>query len=129
MSSPEEPQPSTDAWDFAGTMSRLAGDDALFDEVARYFLEDSAACLTRLEESAARDDQDGATAAAHSLLGLAATFGARRAMTLAGEIESAARRGESPARPAVEELRAAVDALSAALCQRLRRRGPTNAAD
>jgi CheY-like chemotaxis protein len=73
--------------DLNGTLKRLGGSEALFQDLVRFFLEDAPVVLAELGTALKRDDIQTAERAAHSLKGLVANFGAREATRLATELQ------------------------------------------
>jgi HPt (histidine-containing phosphotransfer) domain-containing protein len=73
--------------DLDGTLKRLAGSEALFQDLVRFFLEDAPVVLAELGTALKRDDVKVAERAAHSLKGLVANFGAGEATRLATDLQ------------------------------------------
>ncbi len=80
--------------DLQSTLERFGYDGELFREMVQLFRVDVPFQMERLEFASANHQADQAMLAAHSLRGLAANFGARRAMQDAAEAELAANRQE-----------------------------------
>ena len=110
---------SAGVFDYPGTMVRIGEDAELFRAMAGYYLSDSAALLVRLREGFSRNDQAATALAAHTLIGLASNFGARRVTAEAAKIEAAARRGDPTTSMSLEPLETALDELAAALKRQL----------
>ena len=73
--------------DHRGTMHRLGGNEQLFYDLVRFFLEDAPVVLAELGTALTSNDAKGVERAAHSLKGLIANFGAKEATTLAAELQ------------------------------------------
>lgn len=107
-SAPAAPTARTDSrrhpvFDRRATLQRLGGDESLLRDMARFFVEDSAVLLNRLQRALETGDAAEATLAAHSLKGLAGNLGARDCEHAASVLEATARAGK---------LRRSVDMLS-----------------
>jgi HPt (histidine-containing phosphotransfer) domain-containing protein len=112
-------QTANAVFDYTDTLQRLGGDAELYADLVRFFLEDSAELLQRLQLKVSDNDLRGTEHCAHSLKGLCANFGAHRATSAAFALEEAARGGQTDAIPqAARELEAAVTALRSALADR-----------
>ncbi len=87
--------PTSDrVWDLTGTMNRLAGSEELFQDIVEYYFEDSPELIERMRDGLRDQQHYTVERAAHSLRGLASSFGADRTVACAREIEQKARRGE-----------------------------------
>jgi CheY-like chemotaxis protein len=80
--------------DHRGTLRRLDGNEQLFQDLVRFFLEDAPTALAELGTSLERDDAKIAERAAHSLKGLVANFGAQEATRLATELQQLGHEGD-----------------------------------
>ena len=103
-------------YDHDGALRRMGNDAELFAEMVGLLRSDAPHWLTVLKS--ALDDGDSAQIhrAAHTLKGLAANFGAERAVGAALEIERRAKAQQSDGMAAaVQELEEALDELIAAL--------------
>jgi HPt (histidine-containing phosphotransfer) domain-containing protein len=102
-------------FDYLGSLDRLGGDADLLRDVAELFEIDSVDLLNRLRTAAELGDRKGMAIAAHSLFGLASTFGATRVTSAAARIESSARDHSVPMPSDLSELKSAVEELIFAL--------------
>lgn len=103
-------------YDRDATLRRLRGNESLLKDVARFFHEDAPQLVTALERAAQTHDSSSIARAAHSICGLAATFGAREVVEAANHVESVSSSDELPELPAaVEALKDAVARLDEAL--------------
>lgn len=94
------------------TLKRLGGNEQLFLDLARFFLEDAPVVLAELGTALERDDAPVAERAAHSLKGLVANFGANEAVRLATELQRIAHDGDlSKATPLYPRLTTEVNLL------------------
>jgi HPt (histidine-containing phosphotransfer) domain-containing protein len=108
------------AYDYEGTLERLGGDVELFGDLVRFFLDDAAELLGRLEAGLAAKDARIVELSAHSLKGLCSNFGARRAVASAYAIEECARAGKLADAPeSCAQFKEAVAQLIDALRRRL----------
>ncbi|HET6197737.1 MAG TPA: response regulator, partial [Acetobacteraceae bacterium] len=97
-------------------IDRFDGDDELFREVATAYLEWEPALRAQLRNASARGDAVAVRAAAHSLKGSVANFGAERATRAVTTIEESARRGDVRAASiALAEFEPAADSLRSEL--------------
>jgi CheY-like chemotaxis protein len=80
--------------DRPATLKRLGGNEQLFLDLARFFLEDAPVVLAEFGTALERDDALAAERAAHSLKGLVANFGANEAIRLATELQRIAHDGD-----------------------------------
>lgn len=80
--------------DRRGTLRRLGGNEQLYQDLVRFFLEDAPTVLAELGTSLERDDAKVAERAAHSLKGLVANFGAKEAIQLAAELQHMGHEGD-----------------------------------
>ena len=78
---------TTQTYDEAGTVERLGGDRQLFQDLVRFFLEDSQEITAKLEERCAANDSTGTERAAHSLRGICSNFGAKEVVDLCWVVE------------------------------------------
>lgn len=103
-------------WSRAEALERLGGDEDLFRELCRIFLEESPRLLEALRQAIRAGSPEVIKRAAHSLKAEVGCLGASRAAKLAREIEDMAnavdlvRLGEAM-RPLEQELAALVEAL------------------
>ncbi len=74
-------------FDLEGVMRRLGGDEELFREIVQFFFEDSPGLLERLRCGGRDHEPSVVERAAHSLKGMAANFGAQRAVEAALHVE------------------------------------------
>lgn len=74
--------------DYRGVLRRLGGNEQLFYDLRRFFLEDLPGVLAKLHAALEEHNSEGVERAAHSLKGLVANFGAREATSLAAELQS-----------------------------------------
>lgn len=106
--------------DYEGALERLGGNEKLLDDLAQFFLEDSAELLSEARAAFARRDAKSLERAAHSIRGLASNFGAHRTVRAAVALEQLGRTGElAAAETACQELETEVGRLAKALEQRL----------
>ncbi len=97
---------------FSGPLSRIDGDQKLFDELAAYYIEDAPQLLDAAECGLADRSEETVARAVHGLRGLMATFDAHRAVGITKSIEQWVSRGNWQAvQEALGELRAEVDHL------------------
>lgn len=73
--------------DTRAALERMAGDEQLFRELARFFLEDSPVLLAEVNSALAGRDCTGAARPAHSLKGIAANLGGLRLEAAARVVE------------------------------------------
>ena len=73
--------------DYRGALKRLGGDPGLFRDVIRLFDEDAPVLLATIRSAIDQEDFEDLQRAAHSLKGLAANFGARKAVASAQRLE------------------------------------------
>ena len=109
------------SYDYEGSLERLGGDAELFVDLVRFFLEDAAMLVARMETALEAKDARAVELAAHSLKGLCSNFGARRAVAAAYAIEESARAGKLADAP---ESCAQFKGAVAQLTEDLRRRLP-----
>ncbi|MEX2174336.1 MAG: Hpt domain-containing protein [Pirellulaceae bacterium] len=103
-------------YDRAGSLNRMGGDEALFREMVGLLREDAPRWLAELHGALQDSDLSRARRAAHTLKGLAANFGASRAMAAAAEMERLVKTETSEGMPGAEtELEEALLELVAAL--------------
>jgi HPt (histidine-containing phosphotransfer) domain-containing protein len=107
-------------YDYDGTLERLGGDEELFVDLVRFFLEDAAMLSERMEAALEAKDARTVEISAHSLKGLCSNFGARRAVAAAYAIEESARVGKLADAPeSCAQFKTAVAQLTDALRRRL----------
>lgn len=85
--------------DHRGALRRLGGDEQLFHDLIRFFLDDAPVVLAELGTSLNGNNPPAVERAAHSLKGLVAHFGAKEAMSLAAELQKCGcegRLGDAP---------------------------------
>jgi CheY-like chemotaxis protein/HPt (histidine-containing phosphotransfer) domain-containing protein len=103
---------STERIDYRGTLRRLDGNEQLFNDLCRFFLEDVPGVLAKLRASLGREDAEGVERAAHSAKGLVANFGAKEAIELAAELQSLGhQRSLNGALPIYQRLEKEVDLM------------------
>jgi two-component system sensor histidine kinase/response regulator len=97
---------------FAGPLSRIDGDEILFDELAAYFIEDAPQLLAAAQSGVADGSADEIARAVHGLRGLMATFDAHKAVEITKSIGQMVSNGDWRAiRVALAELETEVDDL------------------
>jgi HPt (histidine-containing phosphotransfer) domain-containing protein len=107
-------------YDYEGTLERLGGDAELFVDLVRFFLDDAAELLAKMETALDMKDARTVEISAHSLKGLCSNFGARRAVAAAYAIEESARAGKLGDAPqSCAQFKVAVAQLTEALRHRL----------
>ena len=103
-------------YDYAGSLHRMGDDQALFHEMVALLRSDVPQWLDVLHVAEREGDAPRLQRAAHTLKGLAANFGAGRAVAAAAEVEQ---RGKAQTtvglRAAVMELEESLDELLGAL--------------
>jgi len=105
-----------DIYDHEGSLQRMGNDHDLFHEMVGLLHEDAPPLLVVVQTAIKEGDISRLERAAHTLKGLASNFGARRAVTAAGEVERLAKAGQSSGMPAaITELEESLDELLAAL--------------
>jgi len=103
-------------YDYHATLERLGGDADLFVDLVRFFLEDAATLLVRMEAALEAKDARTVEISAHSLKGLCSNFDARRAVAAAYAIEESARAGKLADAPeSCAQFKSAVAELTEAL--------------
>ena len=103
-------------FDYESSLRRMGDDQELFQEMARLLRSDAPPLLKTLLLARKTGDHANTQRAAHTLKGLAANFGAERAIAAAAEVEQLAKqRVERGMDIAIEELSRALDELIAAL--------------
>lgn len=75
-------------FDFEGAMGRLGGDEELFRDIVQFFFEDSPGLLEKLRCGLRDQNASAVERAAHGLKGMAANFGAHRAVEAALRVEN-----------------------------------------
>ena len=102
--------------DLRETMDRLGDDEELLGDLIVLYFEDAPALLSRLEEGVASENLVQAREAAHALKGIAANFGAARAVAAGQAVESyAAKQDLAATRAELAELKLALQKLDQAL--------------
>ena len=103
-------------FDYENSLQRMGGDQNLFREIVGLLIADAPPLLKTVRLGRQAADYAGVQLAAHTLKGLAANFGAERAVAAAADVERRAKqRDESGMEAAVAELAEALDELVAAL--------------
>jgi len=103
-------------YDYVGSLRRMGDDHDLFREMVGLLRSDAPHLLQALQAALKEGDTPRLHRAAHTLKGLAANFGAERAVTAAAEVERLAKANQSAGMPAaITELDESLDELIAAL--------------
>jgi two-component system, sensor histidine kinase and response regulator len=103
-------------YDYSGALRRMGNDPELFQEMASLLRSDAPPLLMVVQTSFNAGDAARLHRAAHTLKGLAANFGAARAVAAAAEVERLAKTGQSAGMPAaIIEFEESLDELIAAL--------------
>ena len=103
-------------FDYESSLRRMGDDQELYQEMLGLFRTDAPPLLQTLRLARKTSDHAHVQRAAHTLKGLAANFGAGRAVAAAAEVERLAKqRDEAGMDAAIEELSRALDELVAAL--------------
>lgn len=98
--------------DIRSVMLRFGFDAELLREIATMFGEDAPVRLDELQTAVEHEDRSAVRLAAHALRGMAANFGAERAVRAAARVEELATRSDWPSIvEAIEPLRATIDEL------------------
>lgn len=105
-------------FDYQSSLARMGNDEALLREMAVLLLEDGPHRMQEAFNGLKSHDARRTLHAAHTLKGLAANFGAFRAVSAAGRLEDLARR------EIWTEMKPAADTLQQALNELLRELGP-----
>jgi signal transduction histidine kinase/CheY-like chemotaxis protein len=106
------------AWDKAAALERLEGDQELFQEICRIFLDESPKLMTRLQQALAQGDPEEVSRAAHSLKGASGYLGATNVSQLSRQLETMGRNRELAQAAAVfEQLEKEMASLSSAVRQ------------
>src|SRR6476646_2087012 len=106
-------------YDQAGSLRRMGDDQELFQEMVDLLLSDAPVHLQALLAAQKSDDWARLHRAAHTLKGLAANFGAPRAVAAAAEVERLAKsRQPAEMSSAIHELQESLEELIAALSPR-----------
>jgi len=106
-------------YDYTGSLHRMGDDPGLFEEMAGLLRADAPALLDAVQTAHQQGDAPRLERASHTLKGLAANFGASRAVSAAAEVERLAKHRQSSGLPAaIRELEEALDELIAALADR-----------
>lgn len=85
---------SASIWQFIdrdATLARLANDQALFDDLVTFFLEDHGPMMEKLGVAVTQRNAPAVERAAHSLKGLAANLGATEMSAIAATLETMGR--------------------------------------
>ena len=107
-------------YDHDGSMLRMGNDEALFREMVGLLKTDAPQWFGALSTAHAERDMAKLQRAAHTLKGLAANFGASRAVNAAAEMERLAKlRQTAGMDSALSELKESLDELIAALASPL----------
>lgn len=93
----------TELFDRAQALERVEGDEELFDEIVRLFLETSPGMLAQLQEALNRGDDAALSKSAHKLKGAISNFGARKAVEEAQALEDMGHAGNLENAPAAFE--------------------------
>jgi two-component system sensor histidine kinase/response regulator len=88
------------AFDYDATVERLDGDEALFTELARVFVDDCPRLLRTMNTAIAAHDAERLRAAAHELKGAASNFEATAVVDAARALEAVASQNAMTAAPA-----------------------------
>jgi HPt (histidine-containing phosphotransfer) domain-containing protein len=103
-------------YDYSGSLHRMGDDQELFHEMVQLLRSDAPQWLNVLLAAERDADTPRLQRAAHTLKGLAANFGASRAVAAAAEVEQLAKTKSTVGlRAAVEELEESLHELLAAL--------------
>ena len=103
-------------FDYSGSLNRMGNDCGLFAEMVGLLRADAPPLLAALRAAHSEGDGPRIQRAAHTLKGLAANFGADRAVAAAFAIEKKAKALQSDGMPAaITELEESLDELIAAL--------------
>jgi len=106
-------------YDHAGSLRRMGDDHELFHEMVDLLCSDAPIHLQALTAAYKNDDSSRVHRAAHTLKGLAANFGAPRAVAAAAEVERLAKlRQPTQMSAAIAELQESLEELIAALSPR-----------
>jgi len=106
----------SNVYDYAGSLRRMGNDHELFREMVGLLRSDAPPLLAMLRAAYKEGDLPRMVRAAHTLKGLAANFGATRAVAAAAEAERLAKAAHSDGMPvAISELDEALDELIAEL--------------
>jgi two-component system, sensor histidine kinase and response regulator len=107
-------------YDYAGSLHRMGDDRELFQEMVTLLRSDAPRWLSVVAAALRDGDAARMQRAAHTLKGLAANFGAGRAVAAAAEVELLAKLQQTNGlQAAVTELEESLDELVAALTQPL----------
>jgi len=103
-------------YDYSGSLNRMGNDHGLFEEMVGLLRADAPPLLATIRTAHSDGDGPRLQRAAHTLKGLAANFGAERAVAAAFAIERKAKALQSDGMPAaITELDESLDELIAAL--------------
>ena len=104
------------AFDLAGALERMGGDEDLLREMAGYALEDTAQLLEEVRQAVEDRDAEALATCAHSLKSTVGNFGAQAAFEAALKVEMMGRSGDlSGVEAAYTELEGVVQGLRDAL--------------
>jgi HPt (histidine-containing phosphotransfer) domain-containing protein len=107
-------------FDHEGSLLRMGNDYELFQEMVGLLQADAPPLLAALHSAHREGDPQRLQRAAHTLKGLAANFGAERAVAAAAEVEKLAKARQSAGLPAaIAKLEESLEELSAALAPTL----------
>jgi two-component system, sensor histidine kinase and response regulator len=107
-------------FDHEGSLLRMGNDHELFHEMVQLLHADAPPLLASLQSAHQEGDFQRLHRTAHTLKGLAANFGAERAVTSASEVEKLAKARQSAGLPAaIAKLEESLDELAAALAPTL----------
>ena len=84
---PAKPTEKVAAWNRAGALDRIGGDEELLRDLCHIFLEESPKLLQTLQRATAAGDAEGVMRAAHSLKGEASYLGADGTTHAARQLE------------------------------------------
>ncbi|MDK9723558.1 MAG: Hpt domain-containing protein [Sterolibacteriaceae bacterium MAG5] len=105
-------------FDRDAALRNLGGDVELLGEIARLFVADWPANRSAILDALDRTDAPGLRVSVHAVKGAVSNFGARQAVALALDLESACKAGDlSRANQQVENLFAEVDRLASNLAR------------
>jgi len=106
-------------FDYVASLHRMGDDQELFHEMAELLRADAPALLDAVQAANQQGDVQRLERASHTLKGLAANFGAARAVSAAADVEKLAKQRQSSGLPAaIGELEEALDELIAALAEK-----------
>jgi HPt (histidine-containing phosphotransfer) domain-containing protein len=103
-------------FDYQAAIARLDNDDGLFDEMIRFFCDDSPGLVRQLRAAIVAGNPREVQRAAHSLRGFAATFDAQAAVAAGRQVEELGAAGKlTEAESALTALEFEVQRLCVAL--------------